>query len=212
MDELRPLAGMCDALYVNFISGYEMELETAQSPPCWIPGPIYADLHSLFLGIGRHGDRIPRPLPHWAEWITSFDAVQMNEDEFELLGRAHGDPWKLAADLVGTDVKLITVTLGSRGATYVAGAGFRSDPFTWAQLRGRLAAPGAVRSAKLDAAEVTSAEGIRLGVATSGGLRVSRICSRVSLWNRPCPMPFGWLLATSSTAERVDSAFTSLVV
>ena len=188
-DELRPLAGLCDALYINFISGYEMELETAQNLRCGFPGPIYADLHSLFLGIGRHGDRIPRPLPHWAEWITSFDAVQMNEDEFELLGRAHGDPWKLAADVVGTDLKLITVTLGSRGATYVADAGFRSDPFTWAQLRGRLAAPGPVRSAKLDAAEVTSAEGDPTG------------CGDV--WGASC---FAHLLAGKSLEQAMSDA------
>ncbi len=157
--ELNPLAGLCDALYINFISGFEMELETAQSLRSGFRGPIYADLHSLFLGIGKQGDRTPRPLPHWAEWITCFDAVQMNEQEFELLGRAHGDPWKLAADLVGADLKLIAVTLGQRGAAYVASAGFDDDPFTWPGLRGSLAAPGPVRSAKLEGDRVMGSEG-----------------------------------------------------
>ena len=188
-DELRPLTGLCDALYINFISGFEMELETAQSIRVGFPGPIYADLHSLFLGIGRYGDRIPRPLPHWAEWITCFDAVQMNANEFELLSRAHGDPWKLAADVVGTDLKLITVTLGAEGAAYVAGAGFRSDPFTWAQLRSRLAAPGPVRSAKLDAVEVTSADGDPTG------------CGDV--WGASC---FSHLLAGKSLEQAMSNA------
>lgn len=148
-DELRPLAGLCDAIYVNFVSGFEMELETARSLRAGYDGPIYADLHSLFLGIGRHGDRIPRPLPHWAEWLRSFDAVQMNEREFELLGRASGDPWRLAADAVGPDLKLIAITLAGRGAAYVATEAFRPDPFSWEGSRGWTVDPGTTRSARI---------------------------------------------------------------
>jgi hypothetical protein len=147
--ELRPLAGECDALYVNFISGFEMDLETAIALREGFPGPIYADLHSLFLGMGRQGDRIPRALPHWAEWLRCFDAVQMNEGEFELLGRAHGDSWRLAAELVGPELKLITVTLGSRGAAYVTASGLDPDPLTWAASRSRLAVPGPAVSGRV---------------------------------------------------------------
>jgi len=149
--ELGQAASTCDALYVNFISGFEMELETAVTLRERFRGPIYADLHSLFLGIGRQGDRIPRPLPKFAEWLRCFDAVQMNEAEFELLGRAHGDPWALAAGIVGPQLKLVAVTLGARGAAYVAGAGFQSDPFSWPGTRGSLAFPGTTRSAKIEA-------------------------------------------------------------
>ncbi len=147
--ELGPLAEGCDALYVNFISGFEMELETAIRLREGFRGPIWADLHSLFLGIGRHGDRIPRPLPHWAEWLRCFDAVQMNEGEFELLGRRFGDPWALAAGLVGRDLGLIAVTLGERGAAYVAGGAFDPDPFTWPARRERMAVPGPSWSARV---------------------------------------------------------------
>ena len=63
----------------------------------------------------------------WAAWLACFDAVQMNEDEFDLLG-ATGDPWKLAAGALGPDLKLITVTLGGRGAAYVIANGFDPDP------------------------------------------------------------------------------------
>ena len=51
--ELGPLAATCDALYVNFVSGFEMELDTARSLRSVFPGPTYADLHSLFLGADR---------------------------------------------------------------------------------------------------------------------------------------------------------------
>ncbi|MEX0980102.1 MAG: carbohydrate kinase family protein [Gemmatimonadota bacterium] len=144
--ELAPVVRQCDALYVNFISGYELELPAAQGLHAGFRGPTYADLHSLFLGIGKYGDRVPRPLPSWSEWLRSFDAVQMNEEEFELLGRARGDAWLLAAESVGPDLKLIAVTLGPRGAAYVAGPGFVPDPALWPAVRDRLATPGQTRS------------------------------------------------------------------
>jgi sugar/nucleoside kinase (ribokinase family) len=128
--ELAPLVELCDALYVNFISGFEMELETARALRTGYRGPTYSDLHSLFLGMSRHGHRVPRTLEAWAAWLRCFDAVQMNEDEFELLGES-GDPWQLAAGAIGTELKLITVTLGARGAAYVASAGFRPEPARW---------------------------------------------------------------------------------
>ena len=144
--ELGPVAGTCDALYVNFVSGFEMELDTARSLRSAFPGPTYADLHSLFLGVGRSGLRIPQELPSWGAWLRCFDAVQMNAEEFELLGRAMGDPWALAAQIVGPELKLITVTLGPSGAGYVAGAAFRNDLLYWPDTRYRVATPGPARS------------------------------------------------------------------
>jgi hypothetical protein len=153
---LSPRLGLCDALYVNFISGFEMELETARSLKIGFGGPVWADLHSLFLGVGAGGLRVPRPLPAWADWLHSFDAVQMNEDEFHLLGEAVGDPWALAGAVVGAELGLLTVTLGARGAAYVASGGFDPDPMGWPGARGRLGDPGPVRSGRV---ETTPAEG-----------------------------------------------------
>ncbi len=135
--ELAPLVDLCDALYVNFISGWELQLDTAQALRMGYRGPTYADLHSLFLGMGHHGHRVPRTLEAWAAWLRCFDAVQMNEDEFDQLGAA-GDPWQLAAGALGPDLKLLTVTLGARGAAFVAGIDFDPDPMAW-RRRGSLA-------------------------------------------------------------------------
>lgn len=147
--ELGPIVRTCDALYVNFITGFELELDTARALRDGYGGPTYADLHSLFLGIGSRGLRFPRELPEWREWLRCFDAVQMNEDEFDLLGRTWGDPWRLAADAVGPELKLVAVTLGDRGAAYVAGPGFDPRPRLWAGTRHRVGVPGPSRSGKV---------------------------------------------------------------
>jgi sugar/nucleoside kinase (ribokinase family) len=73
--------------------------------------------------------------------------VQMNEDEFDLLG-ASGDPWQLAAGALGPDLKLITVTLGERGAAYVASSGFDADPLEWRAHSG-VAVAGRAHSGKV---------------------------------------------------------------
>ncbi|MEK9509438.1 carbohydrate kinase family protein [Gemmatimonadota bacterium Y43] len=148
--ELAPIVRSCDALYVNFISGFELTLDTARALRSGFEGPTYADLHSLFMGVGREGLRVPRELPSWGGWLRCFDAVQMNEVEFDLLGRAWGDPWHLAAEAVGAELKLITVTLGERGAAWVAGPAFTPDPARWPATRHAVGVAGASHSGRAE--------------------------------------------------------------
>jgi hypothetical protein len=119
--ELGPMVRDLDALYLNFISGFEMCLGTAQALRRGFHGPIYADVHSLFLGMQQDGIRVLRPLPDAAEWFACFDAVQVNEDEMRQLSP---DPLGMAAQALGAGVSLLVVTLGPRGAAYVATSGF----------------------------------------------------------------------------------------
>lgn len=114
-EELEPLVATLDALYVNFLSGLEMDLPTAERLRRGFAGPIYADLHSLFLGPPGRGPRAPRPLPDRERWLACFDAVQLNESELALLaGGGDGDP----AWLMDHGPSLALVTLGGRGARF----------------------------------------------------------------------------------------------
>ena len=133
--ELEPLVRDVDALYVNYVSGFETTLETAVALRSGFSGPIYMDLHSLFLGVGAAGLRTWRALPEWSRWIQLADVVQMNEMEFELIGRASGDPWALAAQSVGKELGAILVTLGPRGAAFVRAPDFDPDPMCWRARR-----------------------------------------------------------------------------
>ena len=148
-DELEPLLGGLDALYVNFLSGVELELETAQRLRGSFPGPIYADLHSLFLGPPSGGPRTPRPLRDWRAWLACFDAVQLNEDELALLAPEVTDRDALERSLPGAGPGLVLITRGGRGVRYVAAAGFPDDPLAW---RGAARGPG-VRMGEVPAPE-----------------------------------------------------------
>jgi len=117
--ELGPLVHDLDALYVNFISGFEMSLETAQLLRRGFPRFIYADLHSLFLDREPNGMRVPRPLPEAPAWFGCFDVVQLNEHEMGQLGN---DPLAIAADALRLGCTTVCVTLGERGAAYFTGS------------------------------------------------------------------------------------------
>jgi hypothetical protein len=167
--ELGPLVRDLDALYVNFIAGWEMTIETARMLRRGFAGPIYADLHSLFLGQTADGTRVLQPLPDANNWFTCFDTVQVNEDEFAQVGP---NPLLVAATVLAAGCDALIVTLGERGATYFTGSPIRTARIPAPALGGRDADPtgcgdvfGAVTCAHLlrgAPLEAAIAEGTRL--------------------------------------------------
>ncbi len=154
--ELGPMVRDLDAVYVNFISGFEMCLGTAQALRHGFRGPLYADFHSLFLGMRQDGIRVLQPLEHAADWFGCFDFVQLNEDEMHQLSP---DPLSLSAQALNAGVSLLAVTLGPKGVAYVAAPGFdglerqRGGRAAGQQNR-RPTAPLSVRSALIKAPAV----------------------------------------------------------
>jgi hypothetical protein len=120
---LRPLLddARLDALYVNFLSGWELDLETAQMLRLHFEGPIHCDLHMKVMAVQPDGLRTPQPLPNVAAWCGCFDFLQMNEDELATIAP---DPLSLAATAIAAGVSCLLITLGKRGAIYVAAPGF----------------------------------------------------------------------------------------
>lgn len=117
--ELGGLVRDLDALYVNFISGWELGLDTAQLLRRGFGRPIYADLHSLFLDRLPDGTRVLQALAGGDDWFGCFDTVQVNEEEFGQLGP---DPLAAAAHVLAAGCRALIVTLGVRGAAYFVAA------------------------------------------------------------------------------------------
>jgi hypothetical protein len=160
---LKPLIdeARLDALYVNFLSGWELDLATAQLLRQHFSGPIHCDLHMLVMAVQPDGLRTPRPIPNVAEWCGCFDFLQMNEDELAIVAP---DAMSLAATALAAGTSCLLVTLGKRGAVYFAAPGF--DTICDLPPRGGLStgprggtgALGAVRSAMVPA-EVVNGPG-----------------------------------------------------
>jgi hypothetical protein len=141
---LQPLIreSRLDALYVNFLSGWELDLATAQELRRNFAGPMYADLHMLVMAVQPDGLRVFKPLSDVREWCGCFDLLQANEEELQMMAP---DPLALAATAMHAGSRCLAVTLGSRGAVYFASPEFRrlSD---LDRSRRLTAAPGPIRT------------------------------------------------------------------
>ncbi|MEN8376629.1 MAG: carbohydrate kinase family protein [Gemmatimonadota bacterium] len=189
-EELEPLLGGLDALYVNFIAGWELTLAGALRLRQACAGPLYADLHSLLLDLGPEGRRRPRSLAAWREWLTAFDVVQMNEAELQTLAGRWGDPWALAAETVGVDLRLLLVTLGERGAAYVRSPLYGAGPSSW--RRGGLQPARPLGAAgRAESARVPLAEAARPGDPTGCGDVWGATCFAALLGGEPVESAIG---------------------
>jgi hypothetical protein len=122
---LKPLLDLArvDALYVNFLSGWELDLETMLLLRQYFRGAIYCDLHMKVMAVQPNGLRTPEPLPNVADWCRCFDFLQVNEDEMAMMAP---DPMALSATALAAGVSCLVVTLAKRGAVYFAAPGFES--------------------------------------------------------------------------------------
>ena len=151
---LKPLLRDLDALYINLISGFELELETAQLIRQHVAGPIYLDLHSLTLAVEPDGLRTLQPLPNAAQWMACADVVQLNEDELSMMAP---DPMALAATALAQRVSALVVTLGARGSVYFLAPGVSQLDDLARRVAGT-SVLGAIRTARV-AAEPADVKG-----------------------------------------------------
>ena len=123
-DELEQVlvAARLDALYVNFLSGWELDLGVATQLRARFRGPIYCDLHMAAWAVQPSGLRALRPFADPVAWCRCFDHLQVNEDEMRMLAP---DAVLFGALAIGAGVRLAMVTLGPRGVAWFApdGAG-----------------------------------------------------------------------------------------
>ena len=145
--QLGPMVRDLDALYVNFISGFEMRLATARQLRRGFQGPIFVDLHSLFLGIDGAGKRVPEALANVSGWVSCFDIVQLNENEMRLVS---DKPVAVAARALASGVRLFIVTRGSLGADYYSAGDFCFEK----DSTSRESPSGPIRTARIDAVRV----------------------------------------------------------
>ncbi len=149
-DELRPAALSCDAIYVNFISGWELDRSAARLLATDFEGHRWCDIHSLILGAGSGGMREARPLEDRGAWLRAFDLVQMNEDELGFLSSAEGGRSGRLDDLLSDGPEVVFVTLGADGAEWAIAPGSRWLTDSEAGRSGSLAAEDLDEAATTD--------------------------------------------------------------
>ena len=120
LNELREALAGADGLLVNFITGFEVELEALQQIRTQLNGPVLMDVHSLTLGRRPSGERYWHRPENWPSWVAQADVVQMNEEEAALLGNL-GSPGveelsEFGRLLLRLGPRAVAITRGARGA------------------------------------------------------------------------------------------------
>ncbi|HYW31547.1 MAG TPA: carbohydrate kinase family protein [Gemmatimonas sp.] len=105
-------AAAVDALYVNFLSGVELDLPTMQQVRDHFRGLIYVDLHMLLWHTDATGHRTLRPLMDVEDWCRCFDYIQVNEEEMRTIAP---DPVALARIATSAGACGVIVTRGTHG-------------------------------------------------------------------------------------------------
>jgi sugar/nucleoside kinase (ribokinase family) len=104
-----------ELVLLNFISGFDLELDTARELRSSFGGTVYMDVHSLTLGIGESGIRFEKRVENWKEWASCADVIQMNKREATLFAGVDKSPEQVSLLICEAGPGLCLVTLGGEG-------------------------------------------------------------------------------------------------
>ena len=85
----------CDLLLINFISGFDISLDSIKKIRKKSRSLIFMDVHSLLLGRREDGKRFFRVPPEWEEYLGIADILQISENT------VNGTLWNVAQELEG---------------------------------------------------------------------------------------------------------------
>jgi sugar/nucleoside kinase (ribokinase family) len=104
-----------DLALLNFISGFDLGLDTARNLKSSFGGTVYMDVHSMTLGIGKNGARFEKRVENWREWASCADIIQMNKKEATLFAGVEKPPEQVSLLICQAGPGLCLVTLGGEG-------------------------------------------------------------------------------------------------
>ncbi len=132
---LKPVldAAQLDALYINFLSGWELDLETTQLIRQHFRGPIYCDLHMLAWAVQPRRSALAAADLRRARVVR---LLRLSAGERRRDDDARARSMALAATALHAGVRSLTVTLGKRGVAYFAPPDFdRFDDWNARRVR-----------------------------------------------------------------------------
>jgi len=109
-----------DCILINFISGFDIDLESLKKIRQESKARIFIDLHSLILGIRKNGERFFKVPVLWEEYLKNADIVQMNFKEMQIISKRKMNSKRelnnFAEEILELGPEILIVTCGSEGA------------------------------------------------------------------------------------------------
>ncbi len=104
-----------DGVFINMVSGFEIEINDLYYIRQNFQGPIYIDIHTLSRGVDKNNHRYFRAIPHAEVWYGNVDFLQANESEILTLGENHTKN-EIVDNILSLGTKGVIVTNGEKGA------------------------------------------------------------------------------------------------
>ena len=112
-----------DAILVNFISGFDIGLNTLKRIRTNSDALIFMDIHSLTLGIHKDGKRFFKTPRSWREYLKQADLVQANLTELSMLSdkklKSSKEIQGFGNHVLSLGPKVLLVTMGEEGALMI---------------------------------------------------------------------------------------------
>lgn len=118
-----------DGIYINMITGFDIDINDLERLRKNYNGPIYIDIHTLTRGLDDDLGRHFRKIPGFGRWAAAVDFLQCNEHEIAMTGDAE-DEAGLAENILRLGPKFVIVTKGERGATLWTSTGNELSGFS----------------------------------------------------------------------------------
>lgn len=112
---ISPLLPQADLVYVNMMTGHDIELESAAT----LRGEgrlVYIDLHMIAYRVHPDGRREPAAPEHRRQWLQAGDVLQCNEREFSAMIPGADDSERLQWVFDQSNPRCFLVTRGEQGA------------------------------------------------------------------------------------------------
>lgn len=111
-----------DILLFNFISGYDVSLETIKKVRRKSDSIIFLDVHSLVLK-RKKGKRVFQTIKNWEDWVRNIDIIQMNAKELLYFTANPHRKEKIKKEIIQETIKMllkkglkiVLVTSGEKG-------------------------------------------------------------------------------------------------
>lgn len=105
-----------DGIFINMISGFEMDADDLAVLRKNYKGVIYFDVHSLTRGVSDNKVRDHRRIQGFEKWAKYLTVIQANENEVLTLSDKTEEQ-EIAAEILTTGTLALLVTKGEQGAT-----------------------------------------------------------------------------------------------
>lgn len=105
-----------DGIYINMVSGFDINLEDLKHIRAKYKGLIYFDVHTFSRGLDENNNRYFRKIPNAKEWLSNIDILQTNENEIFTLSDEK-DLHKIINDIFENGIKLLIITKGKNGSS-----------------------------------------------------------------------------------------------